>query len=131
MFQSDRELPPCIHCVAYFKFEDICEDLGESTASMVQHRELCDNYSASGIRLNSFLLQLHILTILAIPKSCIRSPSCQLLLLSIPVWLQTQRAERENLSQLACGHQTTVTTCATSRLQINQSMRVAYIYIYI
>ena len=29
MFQSDRELPPVTHCVAYFNFEDICEDLGK------------------------------------------------------------------------------------------------------
>ena len=47
--------------------------LWESTASLVHHRELWDNYSALGIRQNN-LLQLHILTILAIPKSYIRSP---------------------------------------------------------
>ena len=97
MFQSDRELPPVINCVAYFNFEDICEDLGEdlgeSTASMVHHRELCDNYPALGIRLNSLLLQLHIITN---PESFIRSPSRQLLLLSIPVELQTQQTEPEN-----------------------------------
>ena len=29
MFQSDRELLPVIHCVAYFNFEDICKDLGK------------------------------------------------------------------------------------------------------
>ena len=56
MFQSDRKLPPVSQCVAYFNFEDICEDLGESTASMVHHRELCDNYPDLGIRLNSLLL---------------------------------------------------------------------------
>ena len=93
MFQSDRKLPPVSQCVAYFNFEDICEDLGESTASMVHHRELCDNYPALGIRLNSLLLQLHIITN---PESCIRSPSRQLLLLSIPVELQTQQIEPEN-----------------------------------
>ena len=76
----------------------------ESTASMVHHRKLCNSYLALGIRLYNLLLQLHIFTILAIPKSCIRSPSCQLLLLSIPVGLHTQWTEPENLSQLSCGH---------------------------
>ena len=101
IFQSDRERPPVIHCVAYLNFKDICEDLGESTASMVHHRELCGNYPALGIRLNSLLLQLHIITN---PESFIRSPSCQILLLSIPVELQTQQTEPENWSRLSCGH---------------------------
>ena len=73
----------------------------ESTASMVHHKELCDNYPALEIRLNSLLLQLYIITN---PRSCIRSPSCQLLLLAIPVELQTQQTEPENWSQLSCGH---------------------------
>ena len=75
----------------------------ESTASMVHHRELCNHYSALGIRLNN-PLQLHILTILAIPKNCIRSPLSQLQLLSIPVELHTQWIEPENWSRLSCGH---------------------------
>ena len=88
----------------------------ECTASMVHHRELCGNYPALGIGQNN-LLQLHILTILAIPKSCLRSPSCQLLLLSIPVGLHAQWIKPENLSQLSCGH--------------HWWMCVADIYIYI
>ena len=70
---------------------------------MVHHRELCNNYSALGIRLNSLRL-LHILTILAIIKSCVRSPSCRLLLLSIPVGLHTQWTKPENLDWLTYGH---------------------------
>ena len=70
----------------------------ESTASMGHHR---DNYPALGIRLNSLLLQLHIITN---PKSCIRSPSRQLLLLSIPVELQIQQIEPDNWSRLSCRH---------------------------
>ena len=87
---------------------------------MVHHRELCDNYSALGIRQNN-LVQLHILTILAIPKSCSRLPSCQLLLLSIPVGLHTQWIEPENYP---VGTQTTVTTCATLRLNAGCGIQV-------
>ena len=29
VFQSDREPPPVMHCVAYFNFENICKDLGK------------------------------------------------------------------------------------------------------
>ena len=90
MFQSDREPPPVIHCVAYFNFED-CEDLGKAQLPWCI-TENCDNYPALKIRLNSLLLQLHITN----PKSCIRSPSYQLLLLSIPVERQTQQIEPEN-----------------------------------
>ena len=69
-----------------------------STASMVHHyRELCSNYSALGIRLNN--LQVHILAVLAVPESCVRSPSCQLLLVSIPVGLHAQWIRPGNLSQ--------------------------------
>ena len=70
---------------------------------MVHHRKLCDNYSAFGVTLNN-LLQLHILTILAVSKSCVIQPSCQLPLLAIPVGLHTQQCEPENLSWLSCGH---------------------------
>ena len=29
VFQSDREPPPVMDCVAHFNFEDRCEDLGK------------------------------------------------------------------------------------------------------
>ena len=84
MFQSDRHPPPVIHCAAYLNFEDICVVHGESTASMVHHRELCDNYLALGIRLYNLRCSYTVSQfILASPKSCIRSPSCQQLLFPV------------------------------------------------
>ena len=49
LFPSDREPPPVMHCVSYFNFEDICEDLGkvqlpwcitENSATTIQLWEL-------------------------------------------------------------------------------------------
>ena len=92
----------------------------------MHHRELRDNYPALGIRLNSLLLQLHIITN---PESCIRSPSCQFLLLSIPGELQTQQTESEKTEVgYHVGTQTTVTKYSTSKLLINPCVWVAHIY---
>ena len=102
-FQSDREPPPVMHCVAYFNFEDTSEDLGkvqlprcitENSATTIQHWEL-GRISFSSHTFSQFW---------QFQNTAFDHLHASFLLLSIPVGLHTQWIEPENLSQLSCGH---------------------------
>ena len=82
--------------------------------------------SSLGIRLNSLLLQLHIITN---PKSFIRSPSCHSCFSPFQWSFRLNRLNQKIEVGYHVGTQTTVSKCATSRLLINQCVCVSHIYI--
>ena len=122
-----QRAPPAIHYVAYFSFEDICKDLGGKYSFHGTSQRTLRQLSSLGIRLNSLLLQLHIITN---PKSFIRSPSCHSCFSPFQWSFRLNRLNQKIEVGYHVGTQTTVTKCATSRVLTNQCVWVAHNHIY-